>query len=1002
MASATAPCARRAVTRASRLARLAGAGLLSTAACFALLPTGAGATELPAGLLQDQKVRGVELSDDQIQDIIAKRDPARIMHVFVRLDAPSVSELVAAAREAGSALPAKDIQRAHAKELRAQQAKMVRRIEALGGEITGSMQVGANGLRVKIARRDVASLSGLGGVMTVGEIAEHTVSNHFNSVPWISAPEIWEKLDNRGEGVTVAIIDTGIDYLHANFGGSGDPGEFAANDGTVIEPGSFPTTKVVGGWDFSGDDYDASNPATSVPMPDADPLDCNGHGSHVGGSAAGMGVGDVIGPGVAPDASLVALRVFGCAGSTLLTALAIEFAMDPDGDGDMSDAFDVINMSLGSSNGDPGDPSAIASNNAAKAGIIVVASAGNSGPLPYITGSPGVAPKAISVAASVSGGSVPGIEVSGDQSGTIEAIEGSSPVRVSDGSVSAPLVGAPVAGSGVPDGCAPFATDMTGAIALISRGGCSFAQKSANAEAQGAVGMVVYNDGTSAGRVAPISMGGLDSATIPSVMIPSFAGLGLASALTSGATISALLDASIMALTAFGDTMAGFSSQGPGSGGSGFKPDVTAPGVAITSALVGSGDGPLTISGTSMAAPHVAGAAALLRGESNRSPELIKAMMQNASVDVSTSLGAEPMTRTGVGRIDAYQTAQLSSVALPGGVSFGYVNRRKDSQISKRVNLISFDGARNFSVTHEPNQQVPGVSVDCGMPVAIAGSGRANSTTTRIRLHSDVSMMPADFGSFTQTEVDGLCIFSDGVDTLRVGYMAVVDPASIIRASAIDGGLSIKNAGETAGVVDVFTQVGGEGLILDDTSESIAAVGVRSGNPILPPGTMEFGLVTETPWESLAFFEWDIFIDEDGDGVDEAVLVVADLGLLTGQGLTGQFVTAQFDLVNGGAFLDFFVRTDFNDRVAVLPFSTTAAGGLVPESFNYTMLTFGRAGADLQLGSVDLANQLEPAADVLVLPPGADGVLPVSGMGSALLLFGGNVNARQYDMVPLR
>ena len=147
-----------------------------------------------------------------------------------------------------------------------------------------------------------------------------------------------------------------------------------------------------------------------MPHPDPNPLDCNGHGSHVAGTAAGSGVTAAgatyngpynattitgnswrIGPGVAPKADIYGIRVFGCEGSTDVTVDAIEWAVDND--------MDVINMSLGSSFGTKDDPSAVASTNAAKAGVIVVTSAGNSGPSQYITGSPGTAEGAIATAA---------------------------------------------------------------------------------------------------------------------------------------------------------------------------------------------------------------------------------------------------------------------------------------------------------------------------------------------------------------------------------------------------------------------------------------------------------------------------------------------------------------------------------------------------------------------------------------------------------------------------
>src|SRR6185436_11204741 len=147
-----------------------------------------------------------------------------------------------------------------------------------------------------------------------------------------------------------------------------------------------------------------------VPHPDPNPLDCNGHGSHVAGSAAGFGVTSngatyngpydqlthlnnsfSIGPGVAPRADLYAVRVFGCEGSTDVVVDAIDWAVDND--------MDVINMSLGSdfSPGDSAD--AKAADDATKAGVVVVSAAGNAGNIPYILGSPGGSLKGIAVAA---------------------------------------------------------------------------------------------------------------------------------------------------------------------------------------------------------------------------------------------------------------------------------------------------------------------------------------------------------------------------------------------------------------------------------------------------------------------------------------------------------------------------------------------------------------------------------------------------------------------------
>src|SRR5262249_20805806 len=149
--------------------------------------------------------------------------------------------------------------------------------------------------------------------------------------------------------------------------------DYQRNNTTTITDGlGFPSIKIVGGYDLAGDDYDASRFETSLPGSDPDPMDCNGHGTHVAGTAAGYGVnadGSTyagpwippsvppttmrIGPGVAPLAKLYVLRIFGCSGTTALVPLALEWATDPDGDFEFGDHLDVANLSLGAPFGGP-------------------------------------------------------------------------------------------------------------------------------------------------------------------------------------------------------------------------------------------------------------------------------------------------------------------------------------------------------------------------------------------------------------------------------------------------------------------------------------------------------------------------------------------------------------------------------------------------------------------------------------------------------------------------
>ena len=209
-------------------------------------------------------------------------------------------------------------------EILADQAALEPQIVRLGGQVTGRFQTVLNGFRIELAPDAVALVEALPGVLQVRRAHIYQRQLRY-SVPFVGAPTVWANpgLGLTGKGVRLGIIDSGIDYTHADFGGSGSVAEFTANDPTVIEPGSFPTSKVVGGTDFVGENYDASGAnGSTTPLPDADPLDdtTEHHGTHVAGIAAGFGVttnqstfmGDygapynatqfLIGPGVAPEA----------------------------------------------------------------------------------------------------------------------------------------------------------------------------------------------------------------------------------------------------------------------------------------------------------------------------------------------------------------------------------------------------------------------------------------------------------------------------------------------------------------------------------------------------------------------------------------------------------------------------------------------------------------------------------------------------------------------------
>ena len=237
---------------------------------------------------------------------------------------------------------------------------------AIDAEIRREFFIVFNGVAIDAPREVIEQVRMLPYVKrVVADMPMHALADGAN-ITLINAPKVWSTLGTRGSGVTVAIIDTGIDYMHDALGKGFGPG-----------------FKVKGGWDFVNND--------------ADPRDDAGHGTHVAGIVAGQS--DVM-TGVAPEASLIAYKVLGSTGSGSESNViaAIERAADPNQDGNTADHVDVANLSLGGS-GNPDDPGSIAIDNATAAGITFAIAAGNSGSSFHTISSPGTSRDAITVGA---------------------------------------------------------------------------------------------------------------------------------------------------------------------------------------------------------------------------------------------------------------------------------------------------------------------------------------------------------------------------------------------------------------------------------------------------------------------------------------------------------------------------------------------------------------------------------------------------------------------------
>ncbi len=793
-----------------------------------------------------------------------------------------------------------------------------------------------NGFKARIPYKKLQAVRAMPGVKAVHPAPVHKLMLDA-SVPLIRASDVWNDFGRDGEGIVVAVIDTGIDYTHASLGGSGDPQDYAAIDPSQHSPWAFPTGKVIGGYDFAGTLYDAGCSAedeaagicSAIPLPDSNPLDEYGHGTHVAAIAAGMETPE-LGAGVAPGADLMAIKIFGKSGSTDLTVDALEWVAQHY----LANGYPhVINMSLGSHFGAVPDPSVDAANNAAELGIVVVASAGNSGDCHYITGSPAVADRVISVAASTTGYAT-GPTIEGDgfdpviyQPGGFDDDTG----RFED-PVTAPLgYAGSLAGavnnqlcdiSGVSAGA------LAGKIALIQRGGCQFTDKVNNAAALGAVGAIIFNN---AGNTR-MSMAGLP-VDIPAGAIAQDDGVLLVARDGQTVTISAQDDIStVVDPYVPADQIGSFSSRGPRGTDSKLKPDVAAPGVGIFAAEMGSGSMGVAMSGTSMAAPHVAGMAALiLQDKPGWTPEEIKALMMNTALPLADDT---PVSRSGSGRVDAWRAVESNVVATGddhlAGINWGVVmSCEDDAEVDAQITVFNRTVAsKTFDMAHvsHPGSETAGINLTFPSSVSVGASG---SQIIPVTLSLDMTQISADF--HVLEEYYGWITLTPrgGGDLLRLPYYFQPRPFSCIDTevqskishpgSGNEAEVSISHTGPVASNLWMFPALI-HSTLRDGSMGGPADVrlfGMDYGwNNETYGDLMEVAIHTWSPWHvpQNQFAEFDLYIDQDQDGTYDYVNFNYDYGLYAGSNPTNQWVVAQADLQTGTLALGspYLIYSDYN------------------------------------------------------------------------------------------
>lgn len=881
----------------------------------------------------------------------------------------------------------------------------------------------ADALRALAARTDVVKVSA---------IVPKTPDNK-GAVIDTGALESWQKLDETGKGVTIAVLDTGVDYTHSDFGGPGTTAAYKEAQASAALPsadsGLRDAGKFIGGWDLVGDDYNADPSAGAgfqpVPKPDPNPLDCAtaGHGTHVAGSAAGYGVnadgstfgGDYsklkasdvsamrIGPGTAPEAQIVGIRVFGCAGSSSVVGQALDYVLDPNNDGDFSDRAQVVNMSLGSDHSPTDDPETAIVDALAEQGILSVIASGNASDVTDVGGAPGNARSSLTVANSVgSKVTLDGVEVlaPSDVAGTAS---GQYSVNfdyasATEEQLTGTVVAAPASNK---FGCTAFPadTDFDGKWVWLQweeNGNfpCGSGVRFNNVAAAGGAGVVL----DSPRLVFDAGIGG--NTAIPGVQLNKTYSDQLRAAAADG-TLQVRLDQDLIGSSSGDsgslDTLNASSSRGVHGSEGVVKPDVAAPGTAIGSAAVGTGDGPATKTGTSMATPHTAGIAALVTASGDYTPYQVKSIVMNtAATDVVAANGeVYGPNRVGSGRVMAAAALETPAYAYATdaedltSVVFGVIElgKGKFSETKSITVENKSSRTRTYKVDYVAATEIPGATYTLNRDTVTVRPGRSAEVKVKLTVNPstfaktmDPTMDRVQSGLKRQWLADAtgrVELTADGLPTLRVPVQAA---PKVVSDMEIDRDIRFRRGADTAGVTlrgsGVLRGAGNEQVVSLVSAFQLGASSARLGKAAdevpgaremdlqhvgassdaakagVAKGVVNFGVSTWGNWAHLAGgTEIRVEIDTDSDGVVDfetfnAQYPDTDLDLAaTFDAKTGE----QVDLWPTNGLSGDVDTNTFDTNVVSLPVSLEALGIGAAQSgdIQYRVKTFSVYNTDL-------------------------------------------------------
>jgi subtilisin family serine protease len=787
------------------------------------------------------------------------------------------------------------------------------------------LRIASNAFVVDLTADEAQRLAAAGGIFSV--TPDQPMKLDTDAGPrWIGAERLWQGEgglpENRGEGIVAGIIDSGINWDHPSFadpGEGGGPGFDHENPrggqlGLCSEAEVLCNDKLIGVYDYVRD-----LASTAFEENFNSGRDDGDHGAHVAATVAGNPVvyqlvGEpVTVSGVAPNAHIISYRICHrddpddpdrgtCQSSWAL--LAIDQAV--------LDGVDVINYSIGSNT--PRDPwvddVARAYLNALEAGIFVATSAGNAGPGRSTVGSPANAPWISAVGATTHDRLIGGelIALEGGSTTPPTGLFGATATTedlVNREIVYAGDFGNAFCGTGPAElqpSCSgnsgstnPFPPGtFNGEIVVCDRGTYGRVEKGRNVALAGAAGYVLINkEGGLTGITA-------DEHCLPAVHLDVADGEALLDWLDSGdGHRGTLTGQELLSDPDVADRVAGFSSRGPNAfpAQDVLKPDISAPGVAILAADNVSND-IVPKQGTSMASPHVAGAAALLlAARPDLTPAEVRSqlMLSTRKTDLKDSDGGQASVfDVGSGRVDVFEAVNQALVLEETPAAFRAAEPRRGGS-PRDLNLASLSNAecgsrcsftRRVTALESGGQwTAEAVGLPSGASVTVSPSSFTLAAGQTQTLDIEVSLAGVPAATWTEAEI----VLRNpehppAALTLAVRTEPVPLPDEFVIQSSESSGFEIFEVGSLPAFSGAFYETGGlavpelERFDLPEDPSPVTAFdedeGVGRKLLEVPAGSLLLDIRTLA--SEARDVELFVGIDRNGDGVAQRSEVICE------------------------------------------------------------------------------------------------------------------------------